>query len=89
MVMMMMTMIQQPALPKADHPFARRCRCRGGRAAYLNTSSISASGGGRVALWASASEPAMAGTMFLRIQDTALCAVGPGSSALKRAKMDQ
>jgi hypothetical protein len=57
--------------------------------ACLNASSIYASGGGRVALWAPASEPAMAETMFLRIQDTALCAAGPGSSVLKRAKMDQ
>ena len=79
----------QLAFPKTDHPFARRCRCRGGPSACLNASSISASGGGRVALWVSASEPAMAGTMFLRIQDTALCAAGPEPSALRREKMDQ
>jgi hypothetical protein len=47
---------------------------------------MSASGGGRFAFWASAREPAKEGTMFLPIQDTALCAVGQGSSTLRRAK---
>jgi len=47
---------------------------------------MSASDGGRFMLWASAREPAREGMMFLPIQDTALCVVGRGLSALRRAK---